>query len=104
MVTIPKHCIEFFRTRYYDEYPCINEFKIKDKDILDKLMKKSIKLWYRDVESVIVEEMVSFDMTGIYIYYKRDENESYDVFMLSTINKKDVVDFTLHSINKLKNK
>jgi hypothetical protein len=103
METIPKHCIEFFRTRYYDEYPCINEFTI-NKEILDKLIKKSIKLWYRDVDSVIVEEMVSFDNTGIYIYYKLNENDSYNVFMLSTINKKDVVDFTLHSIKKLKEK
>ena len=103
METLPKHCIEFFRTRYYDEYPCINEFTT-NKEIIEKLIKKSIKLWYRDVDSVIVEEMVSFDNTGIYIYYKLNENDSYTVFMLSTINKKDVVDFTLHSINKLKNK
>ncbi len=102
METIPKHCIELFRIRYNDEYPCINEFKIHSKEILNSLLKKSLKLWYRNVESVMVEELVSFDNTGIYIYYNYDGNECYNVFMLSTINKKDVVDFTIHSINKLK--
>ena len=36
----------------------------------------------------------------IEIYYNLNENKVYEVFILSKIDKRDVVDFTLHYIKK----
>jgi hypothetical protein len=48
----------------------------------------------------MVEEYLKYDATGIDIYHKIDENNQYDLFILSKINKRDIVDFTLYTIKK----
>lgn len=85
-------------------YPCISYVKIFDKLTLTKFKAKSETLWYlMDAnydKSLMVEELLVYDKTGIYIYYNLNENNEYDVFILSRIDKRDIVDFTLYTIKQ----
>lgn len=100
---IPKYIIDLFKLET-DSFPCISEIKIPNKELLLSLIKKATTIWYfsddNDIKQVIKEEYLQYDETGIYIYYTLNENGGYDVFILSKINKRDIVDFTLHILKK----
>lgn len=103
MSNVPEHIINMFELDN-KSYPCISHIKIKDFNILNTLLNKSSTIWYFTNENydkrVTQEEFALYDKTGIYIYYKQINNNEYDVFLLSKIDKRDIVDFTLHIIKK----
>ena len=104
MNNIPQHIIGLFRESYSVDYPCISYIEIPSKEILTKLLSKSETIWFYSDENkekrVLLEEYVIYDKTGIDVYYFVDENNKYKVFILSKIDKRDIVDFTLHYIKK----
>ena len=58
---------------------------------------KNLNNDYVDLEGGInnIEKLVEYDSTGIFIYIKNG-----NVLFLTTINKKNIVDFTLHNLIK----
>ena len=104
MIKIPQHIIDLFREYNGDVYTCISYIKIKDKSILTKLLNKSTTIWYMTDENLskqkMVEEYLRYDPTGIDVYHNVDENNEYHLFILSRIDKRDIVDFTLYTIKK----
>lgn len=107
MIQLPQHIIDLFREFNGDVYPCISYLKIKDKTILTKLLNNSTTLWYmvdeNNSKQKMVEEYLVYDPTGINIYHKLGENNEYELFILSKIDKRDIVDFVLHTIKKQNN-
>ena len=103
MIKIPQHIIDLFR-EYRGTYPCISYIKIKDKSILTKLLSKSTTIWFMTDENqnnqIMVEEYLVYDQTGIDGYHKLDQNGGNELFILSKIDKRDIVDFTLYTIKK----
>jgi hypothetical protein len=103
MKMIPQHIIDLFSVNQ-NAYPCISYIKIKDKSILTKLLSKSTTIWYMADENqgkqIMVEEYLVYDSTGIDVYHKLDENGGHELFILSKIDKRDIVDFTLYTIKK----
>lgn len=103
MIKIPQYIIDLYKFET-DSYPCVSHIKIIDKNILTKMLVKSTTLWYlmdaNKDKSVMLEEFLVYDMSGIYIYYLLSENNEYDVFILSKIDKRDIVDFTLFTIKQ----
>lgn len=103
MNKLPEYIINLYELEN-NSYPCISYIRLKDYNIIKSLLNKSTSLWYLTDENqekrIIKEEYFLYDKTGIYIYYKQVENNEYDVFILSKIDKRDVVDFTLYIIKK----
>lgn len=103
MIKIPDYIIDLCKIEI-GSYPCISYIKIGEKEILKSLLNKSTTIWYfaDDTQDkvVIIEEFLQYDKTGIYIYYSLNENNEYEVFILSRIDKRDIVDFTLHILKK----
>ena len=103
MIKVPEHIIDLYRFDV-ESYPCISYIKIGEWEILKSLLNKSITIWYfaddNQDKSLIIEEFLQYDKTGIYIYYRLNENNEYEVFILSKIDKRDIVNFTLHIIKK----
>ena len=113
---IPKHIIEIFK-KTFDEYPSITKFKIDKQDVLNKMFLKSKIIWYEDKFNMDgginnTKILYEYDSSGILVFIKKikksdyplkDEElkKSYMVFILSKINKKNMVEFTLQkSLNR----
>lgn len=99
---IPRHCIETF-IRRYNSYPsiCLVEPPYNPEDFIQKSINKYHKLW--DVKTVgekgditYVDVLLEFDSTGILLYIKDNSR----IFILSGIDKANVVDFTIHNLKK----
>lgn len=103
MIKVPEHIIDLCKIEI-GSYPCVSYVRILDKSILTKMLTKSTTLWYlmdaNHDKSLMVEEFLIYDNTGIFIYYSLSENNEYDVFILSRIDKRDIVDFTLYTIKQ----
>jgi hypothetical protein len=97
---IRKHCVKLFKERYGSYPSIVNTYNSLSGEVINKLIDKSHLLWYNDyvdLEGEInnVEKLVEYDSTGIFIYIKNG-----NVLFLTTINKKNIVDFTLHNLIK----
>lgn len=96
---IPQHCIDTFKD-LNTEYPSITELKLGE-GILRKLIKRSETLWFYSVDGDIIRELLSYQEMGMVIYYEKGKNElDYKVFILSTVKRKDLVEFTIKNIKK----
>jgi len=93
---------EIFKERY-KQIP--STFYIKNENIskenLDKFLSKSYLIFVNKqvVEGKIVEteRLVEYDSNGILIYIKKGE----DIFILTTTDRLNVAEFTLHNLIKL---
>lgn len=107
---IPQHIIDNFKSTYGGEFPNINQLRLDDYDIIVPLLKKSNLLWYNTVvvyeenlpQYTALQEHYQYDKSGIDIYYCSGGNEfvGFNVFILSKLNKKDIVDFVLFNLKK----
>ncbi len=98
---IPEHCINIFKELNV-EYPSITEIKLSE-GILKKLIKRSESLWFYSVDGIIIRELLSYQEIGMMIYYEKNIVDlDYKVFILSTVKRKDLVEFTINNINKQK--
>lgn len=99
---LPKHIVELFRERY-GYYPSIVDTRQSlQVEVVDKLTSKGHLLWYCeyvDTNGKVTsnEKLIEYDSTGIFIYVMGNR-----VIFLTTINKKNIVDFTLHNLLKTK--
>jgi hypothetical protein len=102
MEKIPKFVLEDFKVTYNVN---ASIFKLKlSEDILKSLLKKSKTLWLNaDVNDgqIILEEYLQYSEDGVRVYYIK-EDDSYNVYFLFNINKREIVEFTVHNIKRLK--
>ena len=96
---IPKHCIDTFKD-LNTEYPSITELKLGE-GILRKLINRSESLWFYSIDGDIIKELLSYQEIGMIIYYEKNMMDLYyKVFILSTVKRKDLVEFTIKNIKK----
>ena len=94
---IPENCIENLKKKFNDEYPCISELHITS-ELFKSYFKKYEYLWYKSIGKTITEGLLNYDLTGIFLYHKTKDNDNMVIYFLSLIDKKNVVDFTIHNI------
>lgn len=101
MIIEPK-IYEIFKDRYKQ---ILSSLYIKNEKItkenLDKFLSKSYLIFVnKEVENgkiVEIDRLVEYDPNGILIYIKRSE----DIFILTTTDRLNVAEFTLHNLIKL---
>lgn len=105
MKEIPQNCIDTFKERF-GVYPSIIEvYPTMSKEDTDKFLNKSHLLWYEDFVTVDYEvkpqhRLYEFDSTGVLIYRKTERQ----IFILTKVDKKNVVDYTLLQLKRLTKK
>ena len=99
---IPTHCIETF-VRKFKNYPsiCFIEPPYRPENFINQSIKKYHKLWeVKKVNSegnvTYIDLLLEYDATGILFYIK----EETSIFILSGIDKSDIVNFTIHNLKK----
>ena len=102
MEEIPKFILEDFK-EVYNTNASIFNLKLGE-GLLKSLLKKSKTIWLNaDVNNgqIILEEYLSYSEDGVRIYYIKGD-DSYNVYFLFGINKREIVEFTIHNIKRLK--
>lgn len=105
MKEIPKHCIDTFKERY-GAYPSIVELTpTMSKEDTDKFLSKSHLLWFEnfvnnDYEVVPMDRLYEYDASGILILRKSHTK----IFILTKVDKQNVVDFILLQLKRLTKK
>ena len=103
MREIPQNCIDIFKEKF-GCYPSLVEYSPElEKNEIDKLLSKSHLIWYQDCidtkkETVPRHKLYEYDSTGILIYIKYVGK----IFILTKVEKKNLVDFTIQTLNKIK--
>jgi uncharacterized membrane-anchored protein YjiN (DUF445 family) len=103
MENIPKHCIDIFIDKF-KSYPSVIELNPnKTKDSINKFLSKSELVWVNELISDegkkhTLEKFVVYDSTGIMIYI----NEELTLFILTTIDRYEVADFSIQTLKRLK--
>jgi hypothetical protein len=89
----------------FGSYPSITHLRPPfNESIYDRMLgNRYHTIWYEkfiDEEGIKhdVKTLKEFDSTGIYLYL----NDQGDVFILSTTNKQDIVDYTTNELKKIK--
>ena len=91
-----------FKERYKVE-PSVLYFKNEkiDKEKIEKFLSKSHMIYVNkeviDHKIVEMERLVEYDSSGILLYIK----EGVDIFILTTADRLNVAEFTLHNLIKL---
>lgn len=101
---IPLHCIDVF-VKKFGVYPsvCLVKPPYNPENFIDKSIEKYYKLWEtKTIESdgkiSYSDILLEYDPTGILFYIKGGT----DIFILSRIDKLNIVDFTIHNLKKRK--
>jgi hypothetical protein len=103
MENIPKHCIDIFIDKF-KSYPSVIELNLsKNKESINKFLSKSELIWINefigdDNKKHTKEKFVIYDSTGIMIYI----NEELTLFILTTIDRYEVADFSIQTLKRLK--
>lgn len=102
---IPDHVIDFF-IKKYNKYPSIIQTRNIVFDGIETLTKKNKILWFNKffdgVKKIIKEALIEYsDSHKIFIYIKRNENESiYKLYIITDNNDGDYVNLLLKGLNK----
>jgi len=105
MKEIPQNCIDTFKD-IFGSYPSLVEYSpVLDKTDVDSLLSKSRLIWYQDFiddnkNIVPRHKLYEYDSTGILIYVKYIGK----IFILTKVDKKNVVDYTLQKLKRLTKK
>jgi hypothetical protein len=102
MEKIPQFVLEDFKVTYNMNASIFN-LNLSE-GILKSLLKKSKTLWLNaDVNEgqIILEEYLQYSEDGVRVYYIK-EDDSYNVYFLFNINKREIVEFIVHNIKRLK--
>jgi len=104
MENIPKHCIDFFKEKFDDEYPTIVEIDIDEELIsnVDKLIGKSELIWgYITKIKGSTDKITQFllhDKKGIMLYIIKNEK----IFIMTTVNRMNLTEYTVNNMLKTK--
>ncbi len=101
---IPLHCIDSFMKKF-GSYPsiCSVEPPYTPEDFIVKTIHKYHKLWEvktvnEDGNITYLDVLLEYDPTGILLYIKDNSH----IFILSGVDKSNIVDFTIHNLKKNK--
>ena len=105
MKEIPQHCIDTFKERFGVQPSIIEVNPTISKEDTDKLLNKSHTLWFdyfvnNEHEIVYKDRLYEYDSTGILILRKSQTK----IFILTKVDKQNVVDFILLQIKRLTKK
>ena len=105
MKEIPQNCIDTFKERFGSYPSIVGLYPSMSKEDTDKFLSKAHLLWYEDFVNVDYDiipqhRLYEYDSTGVLIYRKSEQ----EIFMLTKVDKKNVVDFTLQQLKRLKTK
>lgn len=96
---IPQHCIDLF-FKNFNCYPSIIEYNGVTN--ANKFLEKYRLVWFKNIiDNVGVKPLESFyeyDSTGIMVYL----NQEGTIFILTTVDRKNVSEFLINSLKKLK--
>jgi len=102
---IPQNCIDTF-IKKFNYYPSVFEMRVHD-DLTEKVnsfVDKYNLLWFKSIfkpelnKNVFIERLCEYDSTGILIY----QNDSGDLFILTTIDRRNVSEYLINIIKKIK--
>jgi hypothetical protein len=105
MKEIPQHCVDTFKERF-GVHPSLVEYStVLNKTDVDSLLSKSHLIWYQDFiddnKNVVPRhKLYEYDSTGVLIYIKYVGK----IFILTKVDKKNVVDYTLQQLKRLTTK
>ena len=105
MKEIPQHCIDIFEERFNTHPSVIDVLPTMDGDNTDKLFGKSHLLWFdnflnNEHEIVYKDRLYEYDPAGVLILRKSKTK----IFILTTVDKQNVVDYLLLQIKRLTTK
>jgi hypothetical protein len=102
---IPEHIIDFFKSKH-EKYPCFTQTRNVIGDAITILTKKNKILWFDkffDGENNFIKQAL-IDYSAIYkimIYCRAiDQENTYTLFIMSTEENKDQVEFLTKGLNK----
>jgi hypothetical protein len=101
---IPEYIIDWFKERF-KVYPSIVEVNHKPEQFVNELTSKSHLLQYQKIVSdkitFNVKRLFEYDPTGILLYVEEtDEKNYFNIFVLSLVDKQQIIDYVLHNLNK----
>lgn len=101
---IPKHCIQKFIDRF-KSYPSIIQINREYiQEDLEKILSKTHMLWSKEIvdsmgKRYYYKRLYEYDSSGIFIYVKTNTL----VFILTTVDRKNVADFMINGLKNKKN-
>ena len=106
MSEIPQHCIDRFKQKF-NQYPSTIELEYDSIENFGKLTSKSYTIWHKSVfrEKGVefIEKYIEYDATGIHFYTEKIGETKIKIFILTTIDKQSVAEFTINNLIKSKN-
>ncbi|MEY4573035.1 MAG: hypothetical protein RLZ10_2305 [Bacteroidota bacterium] len=102
MELITKHCIDYFKEQFENEYPTVIEVEIDNEliDKIDKLIGKSELVWGHIIKirggSDKITQFLMYDKKGIMFYIIKNEK----IFIMTTVDRLSVTEFTVHNLLK----
>ena len=105
MKEIPQNCIDTFKARFSTQPSIIEVYPTMSNEDTDKLLNKSHLLWFNyfvnnEHKIVYNDRLYEYDSTGILILRKSETK----IFILTTVDKQNVVDYILLQIKRLTKK
>jgi hypothetical protein len=105
MNEIPQHCIDTFKERFKSHPSVIEVQPTMDEDNTDKLFGKTHLLWFdyfvnNEHKIVYKDRLYEYDSAGVLILRKSKSK----IFILTKVDKLNVVDFILLQIKRLTKK
>ena len=105
MKEIPQHCVDTFKERFGVHPSIIEVYPTMSKEDTEKFLNKSHLLWFdyfinNEHEIVNKDRLYEYDSTGILILRKSQTK----IFILTKVDKQNVVDFILLQIKRLTKK
>jgi hypothetical protein len=103
MKEIPQNCIDAFKEKFKTFPSIVKVHPNMDKEETNKFLGRAYLLWYEDFVTVDYEikpqhRLYEYDSTGILIYRKSE----CEIFILTKVDKKNVVEFMLSQLKRLK--
>ena len=105
MKEIPQNCIDTFKERFRVHPSIVEITPTMSNEDTDKLLNKSLLLWFdyfvnNEHNIVYKDRLYEYDATGILILRKSQTK----IFILTKVDKQNVVDFILLQIKRLTKK
>jgi hypothetical protein len=105
MNEIPQHCIDTFKERFKSHPSVIEVQPTMDEDNTDKLFGKTHLLWFdyfvNDEHKIVYKDrLYEYDTAGVLILRKSKSK----IFILTKVDKQNVVDFILLQLKRLTKK
>ena len=105
MKEIPQNCIDTFKERFNSHPSIIQLYPTISNEDTNKFLNKSHLLWFNyfvnDEHKIVYNDrLYEYDSTGILILRKSETK----IFILTTVDKQNVVDYILLQIKRLTKK